>query len=315
MPITLIRSMLKNALNKKISLLSAFLIFALSACNLPAVGVVPQGGEEDPSLLLTITAQALILEQALWTATPTGAQNQVIVVVTATADGAASATPEAALPPPANAAPPTGAPTVTVSTATNCRTGPGQAYASIFGLPVGQIAEVVGKNTSTNYWIIKIPNGNGTCWLWGQYATVTGDASTLPTVAIPPTPTATITPTPKVTVTPTPTTALQPAAPSNLSEQNTCTLNPDTTGFKYITAGTVNWQDNSNNEKGFNVYWNSNFSGSKYILIGTVGPNTTSLGFSMPTYADFKSTVKVEAFNDTGKSESTPVNIVLNCPP
>jgi uncharacterized protein YraI len=291
---------------------------ALQACNLPEVGVVPppQGAGEDPSLLMTITAQALILEQAKWTATPIVAQNQVVVVVTATADGAASATPDAALPPaPANAAPPSGAPTVTVSIATNCRTGPGQAYPAIFGLPVGQPAEVVGKNTSTNYWIIKIPNGAGTCWLWGQYATVTGDTSALPTVAIPPTPTPTITPTPKVTVTPTSTTALAPAAPSNLSEQNTCTLNPDTTGFKYITNGTVNWQDNSSNEKGFNVYWNSNFSGSKYILIGTVGPNTTSLGFSMPTYADFKSTVKVEAFNDTGKSESTPVNIVLNCPP
>jgi hypothetical protein len=32
--------------------------FVLSACNLPSVAVVPQGGEEFASILQTITAQA-----------------------------------------------------------------------------------------------------------------------------------------------------------------------------------------------------------------------------------------------------------------
>ncbi len=260
---------------KNIFIILLVAALALQACNLPSVAVVPQGGEEDASILQTITAQALILEQAGWTATPTAAQNQVVVVVTATADGAASATPEAALLPPANAAPPSGAPTVTVSTATNCRTGPGQAYPSIFGLPVGQIAEVVGKNTSTNYWIIKIPNGAGTCWLWGQYATVTGDTSALPTVAIPPTPTATITPTPKVTVTPTPTTALAPAAPSNASA---VLLSCVTNNFIQTVTATFTWTDNSNNETGFNIYANANFADGSSVdqLLTSVGPNTTS---------------------------------------
>ena len=312
MPITLIRSILKNTLNKKISLLSAFLVFALSACNLPAVGVAPQDGEEDPSLLLTITAQALILEQAGWTATPTGAQNQVIVVVTATADGAASATPDAALPPaPANAAPPSGAPTVTVSTATNCRTGPGQAYPSIFGLPVGQTAEVVGKNTSTNYWIIKIPNGSGTCWLWGQYATVTGDASTLPTVAIPPTPTPTVTATPTITAT----VALPPAAPSNPSAVLlTCVTN----NFVQTFTATFTWADNSNNETGFNIYVNANFpdGSSKDIFNVSVGPNTTSYTVTGTSLSKLPPLIKVEAFNSTGSStrvSASPLDL-SSCP-
>jgi hypothetical protein len=92
---------------KTIFIILLITALTLQACNLPSVAVIPQGGEEDASILQTITAQALILEQAGWTATPTAAdaQNQVVVVVTATADGAASATPEAALPPPANAAP------------------------------------------------------------------------------------------------------------------------------------------------------------------------------------------------------------------
>ena len=283
---------------------------ALQACNLPTVAVVPQPQEagEDPSLLQTITAQALILEQAGQTATPTAAQNQVVVVVTATADGAASATPDAALPPaPANAAPPSGAPTLTVSTATNCRTGPGQAYASIFGLPVGQTAEVVGKNTSTNYWIIKIPNGAGTCWLWGQYATVTGDTSTLPTVAIPPTPTPTITPTPKVTVTPTATTALAPAAPSNT---NAVLLTCVTNNFTQTLTVAVTWADNSNNESGFNIYANANFADGSSVdqLLTSVGPNTTSYTVTATTVSKSPSIIKVEAFNSAGSSARAPAS-------
>ena len=296
---------------KNIFIILLVAALALQACNLPSVAVVPQGGEEDASILQTITAQALILEQAGWTATP----NQVVVVVTATADGAASATPEAALLPPANAAPPSGAPTVTVSTATNCRTGPGQAYPSIFGLPVGQIAEVVGKNTSTNYWIIKIPNGAGTCWLWGQYATVTGDTSALPTVAIPPTPTPTITPTPKVTVTPTPTTALAPAAPSNASAVLlTCVTN----NFIQTVTATFTWTDNSNNETGFNIYANANFADGSSVdqLLTSVGPNTTSYTVTATALSKIPSVIKVEAFNNTGSStrvSASPLNL-SSCP-
>ena len=42
----------------------------------------------------------------------------------------------------------------------------------------GATAEVVGKDTSSNYWIIQTPTG-GTCWLWGAYATVQGNVAAL----------------------------------------------------------------------------------------------------------------------------------------
>ena len=61
-------------------------------------------------------------------------------------------------------------PKVSVSVGTNCRTGPGKTYAYIGELKVGETAEVVGKKTSYNYWIIKNPSASGTCWLWGEYA-------------------------------------------------------------------------------------------------------------------------------------------------
>jgi hypothetical protein len=80
-------------------------------------------------------------------------------------------------------------PMVSVSVDTNCRTGPGKIYDWIGGLLVGEKAEVVGASTDGQYWIIKNPDQNGECWLWGNYATVSGDTVDLPRYTPPPTPT------------------------------------------------------------------------------------------------------------------------------
>lgn len=74
---------------------------------------------------------------------------------------------------------PAGAPTVTVSVDTQCRIGPGQKYIQLSGLVVGKVGKVVGKSADGLYWIIKNPTDIGVCWLWGEYATVTGDVSAL----------------------------------------------------------------------------------------------------------------------------------------
>jgi hypothetical protein len=47
-------------------------------------------------------------------------------------------------------------------------------------LHVGETAEVVGKRTAANYWVIKNPDATGVCWLWGMYATVVGNVDLLP---------------------------------------------------------------------------------------------------------------------------------------
>jgi len=101
--------------------------------------------------------------------------------------------------------PQTGTPTtpvVSVSIDTNCRTGPGVVYDYLTGLLVGEKAEVVGKYTSVSptYWIIK--KGSITCWLWGRYATVEGNTSTLPEMIPPPSPTPTFTATATATTVP-----------------------------------------------------------------------------------------------------------------
>jgi len=67
---------------------------------------------------------------------------------------------------------------------------------------VGEQAEVVGRSTDGEYWIIKNPDRAGECWLWGYYASVVGSTAGLPIYTPPPTPTPTFTATPTITTTP-----------------------------------------------------------------------------------------------------------------
>jgi len=81
-------------------------------------------------------------------------------------------------------------PQISVSVATNCRVGPGRIYDRVGALLVGQVAEVIGRDSTGNYWYIPNPNSSsGFCWLWGEYATLTGNTSVLPMFTPPPTPT------------------------------------------------------------------------------------------------------------------------------
>jgi hypothetical protein len=82
-----------------------------------------------------------------------------------------------------------GIPQISVSVATNCRVGPGKVYDRVGALLVGEVAEVVGRNQVSNYWYIREPTRNVYCWLWGEYATVTGNFAALPVYTPPPTPT------------------------------------------------------------------------------------------------------------------------------
>lgn len=93
-------------------------------------------------------------------------------------------------PVPVSATPQSRAVLLTVSQATNCRTGPGTDYERVGLLEVGETAEATGRYSPGNYWIIKTPRGSGVCWLWGQYASVvSGDPASLPEILPPPSPT------------------------------------------------------------------------------------------------------------------------------
>lgn len=259
-------------LKKKSTLfLYVFLIIALSACNLPSGETAT---EEVSDLALTVTAQALLL------------QNSPTPEFTSTPQF--TPTPENTVTP--------SVPQVTVSVNTNCRTGPGVQYEIIDSLLVGQTGTVVGKNSSTGYWIINRLNGSGTCWLFPQYATVSGNTANLPEYPIPPTPTPSKTPTPTATPTIAP-----PAAVTNLSAAKVCIplILPN-----YQYGGNITWTDNSSNEDGFRIYLN----GASH---GTVAANITT--YPIPAVISAAPiTLSVEAYNAGGASAT--VDIVIPCP-
>jgi uncharacterized protein YraI len=269
---------------KSVFIITLLAALTLQACNLPD-GIDPNAPDFD----LTVTANAALIETALASGElPPTEPDLPLVQEPAPAGNEAPPPTEDLSNPSTSTATPTGSSSsgvvVVVSVATNCRTGPGQAYPSIYGLPVGVTGKVVGKNSSVpNYWVIEVPNSNGgTCWLWGQYATVTGDTNTLKVVAVPatPTPTKTSTPTTTKTNTPTPTATptntvqvvTKPNAPVITSSSVVCTdLNDGT--YKYEAS--LTWSDNSNNETSFE--FSTTFVPSFSL---TAPANTTQLNFT-----------------------------------
>jgi hypothetical protein len=177
--------------NTGIFIIFSVLVMAALACNLPTATAVPTDGATATPIPVAST-QAESQDQ-----NPSATQENP----TATDTLAPSLTPTIT---------PTATPSipmVSVSANTNCRKGPGIVYDNLAALLVGEEAEVVGKYTAADpdYWIIK--KGSVTCWLWGEYATVAGDVSSLPEMVPPPTPTPSPTPTATATstITPSPT--------------------------------------------------------------------------------------------------------------
>lgn len=248
------------------------------ACNVPG-GSTPTSA---PDFVATITAQAALLVQPPQAEQPSPAP------------GINSATPElptqivfTETPAPTATITLTSTPnvtTLTVSADTNCRSGPGKEYDYLGALLINQSAEVVGRNTVTGYWIIKNPERDGSCWLWGNYATVTGDITKLTEFPIPPTPTPTA-----------------PEAPKGLKANKICFFN----GVTYNLGGSISWNDGLN-ETGYNVYLNGG-------LFNVLPANTTTSPIpNLVLVPGGSIKMSVEAFNPAGKSAKKAVEIA--CP-
>ncbi len=73
---------------------------------------------------------------------------------------------------------------------TNCRLGPSTDYGVVFVALEGTDLQIVSKTTFDSYVIVTDPkNSARTCWLWTQYADISGSLSNLPVATPPPTPT------------------------------------------------------------------------------------------------------------------------------
>jgi hypothetical protein len=261
-------------------LFSIIAVIAILACNVPG-GITPTN---TPDLVATITAQAALLVQP----PQEGQPSQQIIVISATpAPIQSTQVVLTETPAPTATIALTSTPSVTsvtVSADTNCRSGPSKDYDYLGALLINQSAEVVGKNTITGYWIIKNPERNGNCWLWGKYATVTGDVSKLQEFAIPPTPTPSA-----------------PETPKGLTANKICFFN----GVTYNLSGSISWNDGPN-ETGYNVY----LSGGLFNVLPANA--TTSAIPNMALVPGGSIKLSVEAFNSAGKSGKKNIEIV--CP-
>lgn len=210
-------------------------------------------------------------------------------------------------------------PTVSVSTATNCRTGPDPSYSLVLTFQPGATAPVVGKYSASNYWVITTPTG-GTCWLWGAYATVQGNTSTLAEIAPPPLP-----PTQVVAVAPTQAPTQPPAAPTKSIIAISPIINPGiimtvkpsapaklniTTSCQYLSfpvqqlisrTDSLSWSS-VGNATGYTVFMNGakigNVTGTSYQVTFNLTKNATPYG--------------VAAYNSFGTSATT--SATAKCP-
>ena len=178
--------------SNRVSLTIITLSIVVLACALPAVTLQDQGA------VGTTAAQTVIADftKAAFSATsPPTLQEPTFTLTpeTLTFTPTHTLTPTQALiftPTPV-------VPLISVSVPTNCRNGPGKDYARVGALLVGESAQVYGRDPTGKYWYIRNPDsGSGYCWVWGEYATITGNTAFLPVYTPPPTPTPTFTPTP-----------------------------------------------------------------------------------------------------------------------
>jgi hypothetical protein len=182
----------------RVSLAISVLSMIVLACSLPVIGLQDSGAistSAAQTVIAGLTQAALsstlspTLQEPTFTLTPelpTFTPTQTLTATTAF-------TPTALVP------------QISVSVPTTCRNGPGKVYRMEGALLVGETAQVYGRDPTGGYWYIRNPDsGSEYCWVWGEYATLTGNTAFLPVYTPPPTPTPTLTSTPTLTPTPSP---------------------------------------------------------------------------------------------------------------
>jgi hypothetical protein len=169
------------------------LITMLAACGAPPAMLPPAPDMNQLNTAIAQTAgaaMALTLQAASPTFTPTVTPTDT---VTPSFTPTPTSTPTLTIP--TDFATPTPqVAQIIVSVTTNCRSGPGKVYAYQSALSKGVISEVLAVDPTGKYWYIPNPESPGEfCWVWGEYATVSGNTAALPVYTPPPSPTATIT--------------------------------------------------------------------------------------------------------------------------
>ena len=179
-------------------------------------------------------------------------------------------------------------PQVEVSVNTNCRSGPGDAYDIVGALLKGEKAELIAKDPWDINWYIPNPDRAGAfCWIWGQYASTTGNTVGLPVYTPEPTPTVS-------SPTPSPTIPAQPSAidfkvtfrelnPKCCIIEYTITNTGSVTLESYVidaTFGANNWVTARDNFEDLDAAWN------KISVKASLAPGSSGYGWVGPFQND-----------------------------
>ena len=189
-------------------------------------------------------------------------------------------TPSASHTPKPTITPTYSVPVLRITENTNCRTGPGQQYDILFTWLPGATAQITAYYPELNYWIVKLPDSDNTCWVWGEFATPVGSYWTVPST----TPPATFT-------------AAPPAAPTGLRYTYSCTFN----GVDTDITTALQWTDRSDSEQGFRVLRNDK-------PVADLPPNTTSYTDTFAGSPTDKVTYSIQVFADTGTAQSGSIS-------
>lgn len=171
-------------------------------------------------------------------------------------------------------------PMLTINEPTNCRSGPGQSYDILFTFNAGASVEILGSYPTNNYWTVKWQGGEGFCWVWGEYATVSGSHWTVPTVN------------PPATVTASP-----PSAPSIANWEYLCGYG----GSGPNVTVTLEWADRAVDEAGYRIYRNGE-------RVTDLPPNSNAYSEVVDIVEGENITYLIEVYNSAGTASSSPIN-------
>jgi hypothetical protein len=174
-------------------------------------------------------------------------------------------------------------PMLTLRDATNCRTGPGQSYEIIITYQVNQTLEIVGRYDLGNFWLVKSEESpTETCWLWGEYADVTGSILSV------------------VSVTPPPTlTTSGPQPPSLQNYKYYCD------GFNNTLSIDIIWADRADNETGYRIFhdgWQA----------AELPANSTTYSETISMPASHSAEYYIQAYNAIGSASSQIIKLTCD---
>jgi hypothetical protein len=171
-------------------------------------------------------------------------------------------------------------PILRITQNTNCRTGPGSQYDILFTWLPGATAVITARYPELNYWVVKLPDSDATCWVWGEYATPVGSYWTVPSTTPPAT-----------------STAAPPEAPTGLRYSYSCSFN----GVDTDITTTLEWTDRSNDEQGFRVPRNDK-------PVADLPANTSAYTETFAGSPTDKVTYSIQVFASTGTAQSGSIS-------